>query len=237
MTRRAQKRAREPVLPTPLAGQPEFLIARAAQHVTAPILLLAHGAGAPMDSPFLETMTESLRSRGITVARFEFAYMATRRQGSGRRPPPKMDILAAEYRAAAAAIKTRFPNVPLFIGGKSMGGRVASLIAGDLFEQGVIAGCVCLGYPFHPAKRPESLRTAHLAELVCPALVVQGERDPLGSRGEVEGMSLSTTIGFAWIGDGDHDLRPRAASGLTHQKNLECAADAVVRYIKLAART
>lgn len=198
---------------------------------TPATLLLAHGAGAPMDSAILEAIAGAVAARGFTVVRFEFAYMAARRTGGKRRPPPKAETLCDEYHAA---VKTCDATGPLLIGGKSMGGRVASLIADDLFAQRRIAGLVCLGYPFHPPKKPDTLRTAHLADLRCPALIVQGEADPLGSRAEVEGYRLSPRIGVTWIGGGDHDLAPRARYGLTkaqaHTQALEQAADAVASF-------
>jgi len=191
-------------------------------------LLLAHGAGAPMTSPFLEKMTALLVARGLAVHRFEFAYMAARREGGKRRPPPKAERLVDEYVEVVARLRTGLaPASTLLIGGKSMGGRVASLCADALFAEGRIAGLVCLGYPFHPPGKPESLRTAHLEALRCPALIVQGERDPFGARGEVEGYTLSPAIRLYWVGDGNHDLGPRGGSGFTRAGNLAAAADEV----------
>ncbi len=191
--------------------------------------LCAHGAGAAMTSPFLEAVANLLAERAIATIRFEFAYMAARRQGGGRKPPPRAERLMDEYRAAVAALPK---GPPLLIGGKSMGGRVASLVADELHAAGRIAGLVCLGYPFHPPNRPEQLRTAHLEQLACPALIVQGERDPFGGRGEVEGYKLSPAIRIHWIGDGDHDLGPRGGSGFTRKGNLAAAADAVAAFAR-----
>jgi predicted alpha/beta-hydrolase family hydrolase len=189
--------------------------------------LCAHGAGAGMETPFLQAVARLLAERGVAVLRFEFGYMAGRRTGGPRRPPPKAERLVDEYRAAVAAAG---PGAPLLIGGKSMGGRVASLVADDLHAAGQIAGLVCLGYPFHPPGRPDQLRTAHLEHLACPALIVQGERDPFGTRAEVEAMVLSSAIRFHWAGDGDHDLGPRGGSGFTRKGNLAAAADAVAAF-------
>jgi predicted alpha/beta-hydrolase family hydrolase len=183
-----------------------------------------------MTSPFLETIAKLLSDRGIATSRFEFAYMAVRRQGGGRKPPPRAERLMDEYRAAVAAL----PAGPLLlIGGKSMGGRVASLVADELHAAGRIAGLVCLGYPFHPPQKPEQLRTAHLERLACPALIVQGERDPFGGRAEVEGYKLSPAIRIHWVGDGDHDLGPRGVSGFTRKGNLAAAADAIVAFARV----
>jgi hypothetical protein len=191
-------------------------------------LVLAHGAGAPMTSPFLEKMAHLLIERGLRVSRFEFPYMAARRQGGKRKPPPRAEQLAQPY---ADVVNTLYAALPpgqsLLIGGKSMGGRVASLIADQLYGEGRIAGLVCLGYPFHPPGAPEKLRTAHLEGLRCPALIVQGERDPFGMRAEVETYKLSPSIRFEWAPDGDHDLGPRGGSGFTRAGNLGAAADAV----------
>lgn len=192
----------------------------------------AHGAGAGMSAPFLGVVAGLLAERGVATHRFEFGYMAARRQGGTKRPPPKAERLVGEYHAAIAALP---PAALPLIGGKSMGGRVASLIADELYAAGRIAGLVCLGYPFHPPNKPEQLRTAHLERLACPTLIVQGERDPFGTRAEVEAMRLSPAIRFHWASDGDHDLGPRGASGFTRKGNLAAAADAVAAFAKARA--
>ena len=195
-------------------------------------ILLAHGAGAPMTSPFMEKMAGLLTIRGLQVSRFEFEYMAARRTGGKRRPPPRAEKLTGEYLNAVNELIARNPRKQkLVIGGKSMGGRVASLIADELFSAGSIAGLVCLGYPFHPPGKPDNLRTAHLEALQCPALIVQGERDPFGSRAEVEGFALSPKISLAWASDGDHDLGPRGGSGYTRAGNLALAADTIDGFV------
>jgi predicted alpha/beta-hydrolase family hydrolase len=181
-----------------------------------------------METPFLRTFAQLLAERGVATLRFEFAYMAARRSGGTRKPPPKAERLMDEYRAAVAAAG---PGAPLVIGGKSMGGRVASLVADELYTAGRVAGLVCLGYPFHPPGKPEQLRTAHLQALACPALIVQGDRDPFGTRAEVEALmeakAIAPAIRFHWAGDGDHDLGPRGGSGFTRKGNLAIAADMV----------
>jgi predicted alpha/beta-hydrolase family hydrolase len=192
--------------------------------------LMAHGAGAAMDSAGMNALVGPLVSRGIRVVRFEFGYMAARRDGV-RRPPPRADTLAPEYRDAVAAVREAGPIGSLLIGGKSMGGRVASLVADELADLGYIDGLVCLGYPFHPPEKPEQPRTAHLRELRVPTLICQGTRDPFGTRDEVPGYQLSPAIEVHWLEDGDHDLRPRKAiSGLSYAQNLAEAADAVAGF-------
>mgnify|MGYP000980427797 CR=1 FL=1 len=194
--------------------------------------LCAHGAGAAMDSPFLTLFASMLADRGIQTIRFEFSYMAARRDGGKRRPPPKAERLMPEYAQMIADVGD---GAPLIIGGKSMGGRVASLIAAEAYKARQIKGLVCLGYPFHPPNKPESLRTQHLEDLPCPALIVQGERDPFGPREEVESYKLSKTIQLHWAPDGDHDLGPRGASGFTRKGNLAAAADAVAAFARAQA--
>lgn len=194
--------------------------------------VLAHGAGAPMDSDWMAAMTARLLARRISVSRFEFAFMADRRTTGKRAPGPRAEKLQPEYRAVIDAVMAeRAGPLPLVIGGKSLGGRVASLIADDAFAAGQIRGLVCLGYPFHPPKKPENLRTAHLAAIDCPALVVQGTRDPLGSREEVAGYRLDPRIRLLWLEDGDHDFKPRKRSGETLEGHLDRAADAVAAFV------
>jgi predicted alpha/beta-hydrolase family hydrolase len=189
--------------------------------------LLAHGAGGPMDSPAMTKLAATLAGAGFRVARFEFSYMAARRSGS-RRPPPKAETLMPEYRAAVAALAA---SGKLVIGGKSMGGRVASMVADELYARGAIAGLLCLGYPFHPMGKPDVLRTAHLANLRTPALIVQGTRDAFGARHEVANYTLSKQIELLWLEDGDHDLKPRkAVSGFSAQDHMETLAKHVAAW-------
>lgn len=170
-------------------------------------LLLAHGAGAPMDSASMAATAKALGAAGFRVVRFEFGYMASRRTAGGRRPPPRAEKVMPEF---IAAVEDLGPTKgPLIIGGKSMGGRVASMVADPLHDAGRIAGLLCLGYPFHPPGKPEQLRTAHLAGLTTPALICHGTRDPFGSPEEIAGYALSESIELLLVEDGDHDLRPR----------------------------
>jgi uncharacterized protein len=193
-------------------------------------ILLAHGAGAPMDSPSLNAIADALAVAGMRVARFEFDYMAARRTSSQRKPPPRAETLTSEYDAAIALLK---PSGRLVIGGKSMGGRVASMIADPLHATGRIAGLLCLGYPFHPIGKPDQLRTAHLLNMRTPTLIVQGTRDSFGTRAEVEGYGISKAIEIVWLEDGDHDLKPRkAVSGFTAANHLLTMATCVAAWTR-----
>ncbi|WP_034658094.1 alpha/beta family hydrolase [Chelativorans sp. J32] len=196
-------------------------------------LLLAHGAGAPMDSASLNATTAALAAEGLRIARFEFVYMASRRSGQ-RKPPPRAESLKPEYLAAVDALSA---SGPLIIGGKSMGGRVASMIADDLYSKNRIAGLLCLGYPFHPPGKPAQLRTAHLVDLKTPSLICQGTRDEFGTREEVAAYDLSDRIEMLWLEDGDHDLKPRkSVSGYSSADHLRTVARAVAAWADRIAR-
>jgi predicted alpha/beta-hydrolase family hydrolase len=158
-----------------------------------------------MDSSAMNAFSMALAGEGLRVHRFEFSYMAARRSGL-RKPPPKAESLRAEY---IEAVEAAACSQPLIIGGKSMGGRVASMVADELHARGMVTGLLCLGYPFHPPGKPEQLRTGHLEKLKTPALICQGTRDPFGSLDEVTGYELSPGIEVLWLEDGDHDLKPR----------------------------
>lgn len=184
-------------------------------------LVLAHGAGAPMDSPFMEAMTEGIAAHSVRVVRFEFPYMAARRDG--RRPGPDREaVLLATWREVVAEL-----GRTVVIGGKSMGGRMASMVADELG----VAGLVCLGYPFHAPGRPEKPRVAHFATMTTPALILQGTRDSFGSRDDVAGYALSPAVHVHWIEDGDHDFKPRSASGRTQRQNRDEAIATVVEFL------
>lgn len=195
-------------------------------------ILLAHGAGVAMDAPSMTAIADALAAENLAVARFEFPYMAARRSGS-RKPPPRADKLLPDYRAAVAELGA---STPLVIGGKSMGGRVATMVADDLFADRKIAGVLCLGYPFHPPAKPDQLRTGHLKALKAPTLIVQGTRDPFGTSDEVPGYNLSSTIRMHWLPDGDHDLKPRKRiSGFSHADHLATMARETALWIQTLA--
>ncbi len=195
------------------------------------LMVLAHGAGAPMDTPFMSELAAGLAGHGIRVLRFEFAYMAARRDGL-RKPPERMPVLEERFVEAVRKARAR---LPVFIGGKSMGGRVATRVADRIGARGVLA----YGYPFHPPKKPTHLRVDHLTTLRTPCLVVQGTRDPFGTPDEVAGYALPSSLCVHWIGDGDHSLLPRKQSGRTGRQNMEEAIEVSAKFVTavLSART
>jgi len=181
-----------------------------------------------MDSPFMNDMASKVAAAGFEVIRFEFEYMAKRREDGQRRGPDRAPKLIARFKEVLGLVG---PAAEVVIGGKSMGGRIASMIADDVGA----AGVVCLGYPFHPPGKPERLRTAHLETLKTPTLIVQGTRDRFGTEEEVATYSLSPSIELVWMEDGDHSFKPRKKSGRTLEQNLEAAANAVIDLIRRVA--
>lgn len=190
--------------------------------------MLAHGAGAPMDSPFMEAFASGLASRGVRVARFEFPYMRQRRESGSRRPPDREPVLLQCWREVIAELGG---GAGVVIGGKSMGGRLASMVA----DSENVRALVGLGYPFHAPGRPERPRIGQLLALRTPALIVQGTRDPFGPVDEVKAYGLPPTITVQWLEDGDHDFKPRVISGRTQRQNREEAMDAVALFLAALA--
>ncbi|WP_025899975.1 alpha/beta family hydrolase [Sneathiella glossodoripedis] len=188
------------------------------------VLILAHGAGAPMDSPFMEYFAQNLGGESLHVIRFEFPYMQIRRKEGTKRPPDRQPKLLERWREVIADFGS-YRN--LIIGGKSMGGRMASLIADEM----QVKGLVCLGYPFYAPGRSDKPRTEHLAQLSTPSLIVQGKRDSMGKKSDVELYELSNQISFHWCEDGDHSFKPRKASGLTEEENWKLAVAAVSEFV------
>lgn len=195
-----------------------------------------------MDSPFLATITAGLVDRGWRVVRFEFPYMTRSRQLGRRGGPDRLPTLLQSFQTEIA----RAPGVgPLFIGGKSLGGRVASLVLSELDSATApappsaerVRGGVCLGYPFHPPGKPDQLRTAHLASLRAPLLILQGERDSFGHRSEVEGYALSASVELGWIPGSDHSFKPNRASGLDQAAALAIAVAETDRFLRRVLAT
>ena len=173
-------------------------------------LVLAHGAGAGQDSRFMTQFANGLASRGVDVLTFNFLYTEQR-----RRIPDRTEKLEACYRAAVSAARNHGPFVgnAVFIGGKSMGGRIATHLAAaagsDAATNG-ISGVVLLGYPLHPPGKPDQLRAAHLEQIRVPMLLVQGSRDPFGTPAELQPIveRLGTDVTLHVIENGDHSLAP-----------------------------
>ncbi len=184
---------------------------------------LAHGAGAAMDSEFMNYFAEGLGAHGYRVVRFEFPYMAERRLTGKKRPPDRQPLLLGTWQAVIDECGAE----RLVIGGKSMGGRMASMIADQNDARGVLA----LGYPFYGAGRADKPRIDHLKVLQTPTLVCQGTRDPMGSKEIVTPLTVSSSIAYHWAEDGDHSLKPRKKSGRTEEQNWSEALDAIITFL------
>lgn len=194
-------------------------------------LALAHGAGAGMDSPFMQAVAEGLGRAGIRVVRFEFPYMEARRRTGAKRPPDREPKLRATWARVIADLRAEQaqggkPGL-LAIGGKSMGGRMASLVA----DEHRVGALVCLGYPFHAPGKPEKPRTAHLEAIATPTLIVQGTRDPFGKPDEVAGYGLGANVRVDWIDSGDHDMKPLKSSGRTHEQTIAETVEHVAAFL------
>jgi predicted alpha/beta-hydrolase family hydrolase len=184
----------------------------------------AHGAGGAMDTPFMARVASGLAEHGIRVVRFEFPYMAARRTGGRGGAPDRQPVLIDAWRRVIGELGPE----RLTIAGKSLGGRIATMVADDAGVRAV----VCFGYPFHPPGQPGKLRTQHLEMLRTPALILQGTRDPFGGPDDVAGYNLSPAIRVEWLADGDHSLKPRKSSGATEEQHLAHAVRTAAEFIE-----
>jgi predicted alpha/beta-hydrolase family hydrolase len=175
-------------------------------------LILAHGAGADMDHPFLSFVHEALAQRGIITVKFNFPYTE-----AGRKAPDHPQRLARTWRAIIQRARQDAKPGALFLGGKSMGGRIVS----ELVASGEPAsGLVFLGYPLHPPGRPDSLRSKHLTGIPCPMLFIQGSRDSLCNLDTLRGVlpKLPAAVKLHVIQDGDHSFKVPKRAGRTEQQ-------------------
>ncbi|MDQ7735646.1 alpha/beta fold hydrolase [Halomonas sp. SpR1] len=204
-------------------------------------LLFAHGAGAGQQSPFMRQFVTSLADQGIQVLCIDFPYMQQMQETGKRRPPPPIGQTLDQF-AQWYALLDPLCDQPLWVGGKSMGGRVATLLASkqpttqqsasEQLYSNPVPGVVVAGYPFHPTKAPNKLRLEHWPAIACPILILQGERDPFGTRAEVAGYTLPPNAQLAWLKDGDHDFKPRRLSGLTQTVLIDEATQVAASFVR-----
>ncbi|HEV7525171.1 MAG TPA: alpha/beta family hydrolase [Acidimicrobiia bacterium] len=189
-------------------------------------VLLAHGAGADMHAATLTTVADALAAAKVPSLRFNFPYKA-----AGRRAPDRPPVLEAAVHEAAAELarRTKLPHERLVLGGRSMGGRICSMVAPDTGALGL----VLLGYPLHPPGRATQLRVEHFARLRMPALFVSGTRDSFGTPAELKRHTkkLKGPVSFHWVETGDHGFKPLKSSGLTVDAVLADVAAAVVDFV------
>jgi predicted alpha/beta-hydrolase family hydrolase len=186
-------------------------------------LILGHGAGAGQKSPFMVRFAKGMAARGVSAATFDFPYIS-----AGRKVPDRAPVLEQAWREAVEAGAGAFAGVPLFIGGKSMGGRIASHIASQGCEG--LSGLVFLGYPLHPPGKPEQRRDAHLPAITEPMLFVQGSRDAFGTTEEIS--ALLPTLKNATlheVGGGDHSFK---VPGRKADAGLDEIMDVVAAWIR-----
>lgn len=210
-----------------MTGVPQFLFSGPAS--ASKTVVFAHGAGAPMDSEFMAYFTDALAARSIRVARFEFPYMAARRTEGKKRPPDRAPVLLNAWRAVIAEMGVN----RTVVAGKSLGARMGSLVAAELEQAGTpVKGCIYLGYPFHAPGKPMGSRDIPLGAMKTPTLLLQGERDPFGPRAEMEAYAFGPGVHLHLVQDGDHDLKPRKASGRTRKQNWDEAVEAIVAFLR-----
>jgi hypothetical protein len=189
-------------------------------------VLLAHGAGADMHAPALTTVADALADAKIPSLRFDFPYRV-----AGRRSPDRPAVLEASVRDAIRELgrTAKVPAARLVLGGRSMGGRICSMVAAD---DGAL-GLVLLGYPLHPPGKADQPRVEHFGALRMPVLFVSGTRDSFGTPQELQrhARRIKGRVTFHWIETGDHGFKPLKSSGLTVAAALESAAEAVVSFV------
>ncbi len=190
-------------------------------------VLLAHGAGAGMETPFMNTIAEGLGELGWRVKRFEFPYMIKSRERGKKSPPNALPKLQAAFLEVVKEC-----SGPVVLAGKSMGGRVATTI----LEESTAVGRVALGYPFHPPGKPGSLRIEHLQSIQKPFMVLQGERDPFGKKEEFPNKWLPSGAELHWIPDGEHSFKARKKSDATTEGNLQLAVEHIHRFCTTLAK-
>ncbi|WP_064602171.1 alpha/beta fold hydrolase [Photobacterium sp. J15] len=216
---------------------PEYLIDGPDSKDAVATFLFAHGAGAGMDHEFMTAIAKGLAGHGIRVIRFDFPYMVKRREDGKKRPPDRQPKLLLDFQHHIDAFAD---EGKLVIGGKSMGGRMASLMVSDIAAESPdvenchekVSGVACLGFPFHPPGKPDNFRGGHLQDTTLPTLILQGERDTFGTRAEVEGWQFANSVRIKYLPDGDHGFKPRKASGLTEQQNREQAVELLAAFIR-----
>lgn len=200
-------------------------------------VMLAHGAGAGHCSAFMRQFAAMLAAQGVQVLAIDFPYMQQINEQGKRRPPPPIKQTVANF-ASWYALLAPLSDQPLWVGGKSMGGRVATLFASEMLGYKMLRynvhchGVIVAGYPFHPPRKPDKTRLEHFPAINCPVQILQGERDPFGNLDEVSGYILPDNINVSWLADGDHDFKPRRVSGLNQQVLIDEAAILAASFVR-----
>jgi predicted alpha/beta-hydrolase family hydrolase len=198
-------------------------IGYAASERPTALFVLAHGAGAPQKHPFMVGVAQLLSSKGVSVVTFDFPY--TR---EGRKVPDRAPVLEAAFREAIGVAREWAPGLPLFIGGKSMGGRMATHLGAQGLDE--LKGLIVFGYPLHPPGKPDQPRVAHLSSITAPMLIVQGERDTFGTPDELRPVikTMSARVTLHVVAKGDHSLSVR---GRKRDDALNEVAEVVAEWV------
>ncbi|EMP55700.1 hypothetical protein MSNKSG1_07513 [Marinobacter santoriniensis NKSG1] len=181
----------------------------------------------------MELLAAALDEEGVAVVRFEFPYMQKRREDGRKRPPDRQPVLLDCFSGTLAQVREEVgESVPIWIGGKSMGGRMASILASI---SAPVDGVVCYGYPFHPPGKPDRWRVDHFPRIHCPMLILQGTRDPFGKPGELEARQPELGgCSITWLDGGNHDFKPLARSGQSQDDLIREAARQTRLFIRQA---
>ena len=184
-----------------------------------PHAILAHGSAVGMEHEFMQRWADALIEQGFKVSLFNYHYMQTIQTTGKRRPPARVPTLIEEHKQWLQLLAK---HEQVLLMGKSLGGRMSSLMAQEYSEQ--VIGWSALGYPFHPQGKPDTLRTEHLLANSVPGLIVQGTRDALGNAQEVESYHLPSSIKVQWLENMDHGFKPYKGAPLNQWQAVECSA-------------
>ena len=197
-------------------------------------VLLAHGAGTDLEAAPLRAVADALADAKIPSLRFNYPY-----RDAGRNAPDRPAVLLESTRAAVVELarRTKLPSERLVIGGRSMGGRYCSLVAGDETDPIAVAGLLLLGYPLHAAGKPEKVRDEHFRRLTAPVLFVSGTRDSLAAKPDLQksARKVRGKVSWCWLDTADHGFRPLKSSGRTLDDVLATAAEASVAWVQQLA--
>lgn len=194
-------------------------------------VLLAHGAGSDRSAPALVAVADALEAKGIPSLRFDFPY-----RSAGRKAPDRPPVLLAAVREAAAELsrQTGLPPERLVLGGRSMGGRYCSMAVGDAGDPLPALGLLLLGYPLHPAGKPDNLRVEHFSRLRVPVLFLSGDRDALAGKADLEhwAETIPGPVDLHWLTGGDHGFRvPKSLDGRGEAATLAEVADVSASWV------
>lgn len=197
------------------------------------VLVFAHGAGAGPDSQFMQSMADALSNHGIVVGRVEFPYWSKIRETGKKRPPDRAPVLDQCFAEAVASASEKFPHLPVWVGGKSMGARVALRAVGQSSSQLPVSGWIGFGFPFHPPGKPERNRLNEMTTMPTNSLIIQGTKDPFGNQiwvpEQVRTHAIRSRI--HWVEQAGHDLNPPKSSGISAQEAWQAQAKVVAEFI------